>query len=40
MYKLTETKLVCERWATATKANMSKSEKRSIRREGKGVYEM
>jgi len=40
MYKLKELKLVCEWWATATKAKMSNSEKGSIRREDKGVYEL
>ena len=31
---------VCLRWSRATNANVSKTEKRSIRTEGKGIYDL
>ena len=38
--KVTEKKIVCERWSTITKANRSNSEKEITRREVNEVYEL
>jgi hypothetical protein len=38
IYKVTEKKIAFEQWSTATKTNMSMSEKERIRREVNGVY--